>query len=113
MFHKQPPFSKLVLTPEPPVHRLLHDNSDKVRFEEVEARQSSFDSAHVFIFDVGHQVYTWIGRQTDVKHRASGLDYAQRYVRDSELPAFTPITRIIEGGEDELFESSLEGWQGW
>jgi len=93
--------------------RLVHNNSDDLKFSEVEPRQSSFDSSHVFIFDVGHQVYTWVGRHATAADRAAGLHYAQLYIKQSQLPAFTPITRVVEGGEDELFESSLEGWQGW
>lgn len=93
--------------------RLVHDNSDSLKFNEVEPRQSSFDSSHVFIFDIGHQVYTWVGRNAMGADKAAGLHYAQKYILHSKLPAFTPITRVIEGGEDELFESSLEGWQGW
>ncbi|KAF7723803.1 hypothetical protein EC973_001587 [Apophysomyces ossiformis] len=72
-----------------------------------------FDTKHVFIFDVGHQVYTWIGREASRKERRHGLQYAQDYVKESAKSQFTPICRVIEGAEDELFEASLEGWQGW
>lgn len=73
-----------------------------------------FDTHHVFVFDVGHQVYTWIGHKASRKERKHGLQYAQDYVKEcSGRSAFTPICQVIEGGEDDLFESSLEGWQGW
>jgi gelsolin len=73
-----------------------------------------FDTHDVFVFDVGHQVYTWIGRKASRKERKLGLQYAQDYVKGCEgRSAFTPICQVVEGGEDELFESSLEGWQGW
>ncbi|PHZ16023.1 actin depolymerizing protein, partial [Rhizopus microsporus ATCC 52813] len=72
-----------------------------------------FESEHVFIFDVGHQVYTWIGKQASRKERRHGLQYAQDYVKSTNRSSFTPICQIVEGGEDELFEANLEGWQGW
>ncbi|KAL0093689.1 hypothetical protein F4703DRAFT_1731243, partial [Phycomyces blakesleeanus] len=72
-----------------------------------------FDSQHVYVFDVGHQVYTWIGKQAGRKERKRGLQYAQDYIKHSGKSPFTPICRVMEGAEDELFESSLEGWQGW
>lgn len=72
-----------------------------------------FDTNHVFVFDVGHQVYTWIGSHASRKERRAGLQYAQQYIKDAGKSAFTPICQVIQGGEDELFESSLEGWQGW
>ncbi|KAI7868155.1 hypothetical protein BDF14DRAFT_1725211 [Spinellus fusiger] len=72
-----------------------------------------FDSQHVYIFDVGHQVYAWIGREAGRRERKYGLHYAQDYVKQSGKSPFTPLCRMMEGAEDELFESSLEGWQGW
>ncbi|KAI8638461.1 hypothetical protein BD408DRAFT_453620 [Parasitella parasitica] len=73
-----------------------------------------FDTNDVFVFDVGHQVYTWIGRKASRKERKHGLEYAQNYVKGCPgRSAFTPICQVVEGGEDELFEASLEGWQGW
>lgn len=76
-------------------------------------RKEMFESDHVFIFDVGHQVYTWIGKHASRKERKHGLRYAQDYVKSTGRSSFTPICQIIEGGEDELFEANLEGWQGW
>ncbi|KAI8990918.1 hypothetical protein BDF20DRAFT_810651, partial [Mycotypha africana] len=73
-----------------------------------------FDTNDVFVFDVGHQVYTWIGRNASRKEKKHGLEYAQNYIKSREgRSAFTPICQVVEGGEDDLFESSLEGWQGW
>ncbi|GAN11125.1 gelsolin-like protein 2-like isoform X3 [Mucor ambiguus] len=73
-----------------------------------------FDTNDVFVFDVGHQVYTWIGHKASRKERRHGLEYAQKYVKECPgRSAFTPICQVVEGGEDELFEASLEGWQGW
>ncbi|KAI7882035.1 actin depolymerizing protein [Lichtheimia hyalospora FSU 10163] len=88
----------------------------KLKFElvaEDKINKEMFDTNHVYIFDVGHQVYTWIGHEAGRRERRAGLQYAQDYVKDSGRSAFTPICKIVEGGEDELFESSLEGWQGW
>lgn len=72
-----------------------------------------FESKHVYIFDIGHQVYTWIGSEAHRKERRAGLQYAQDYIKHSGKSPFTPICKVVEGAEDELFESSLEGWQGW
>ncbi|KAI8369026.1 hypothetical protein BD560DRAFT_398400 [Blakeslea trispora] len=73
-----------------------------------------FDTHGVFIFDVGHQIYTWIGRKASRRERRHGLEYAQKYVKEcADRSSFTPICQVVEGGEDELFESNLEGWQGW
>ena len=88
----------------------------KLKFEliaEGEITKSMFDSNYVYIFDVGHQVYAWFGSEAGRRERRAGLQYAQDYVKDTERSAFTPICKIVEGGEDELFESSMADWQGW
>lgn len=87
-----------------------------LKFEQVAEGTISkdmFDTNYVYVFDVGHQVYTWIGHEAGRKERKAGLQYAQDYIKESGKSPFTPICRIIEGAEDELFEASLEGWQGW
>ncbi|KAI9252677.1 hypothetical protein BY458DRAFT_522736 [Sporodiniella umbellata] len=87
-----------------------------LKFEVVAEEKVSkemFDTEHVFVFDVGHQVYAWIGKHASRKERKHGLEYAQKYVQSSGRSSYIPICQIIEGGEDELFEASLEGWQGW
>lgn len=76
-------------------------------------RPEMFETDHVFVFDVGHQVYTWIGRKASRKERKQGLQYAQEYIKSEGRSPFTPICQVVQGGEDELFQSSLEGWQGW
>ncbi|KAI9321232.1 hypothetical protein BX666DRAFT_1899928 [Dichotomocladium elegans] len=88
----------------------------KLKFElvaEDKITKDMFDTKYVYIFDVGHQVYTWIGRDAGRRETRAGLEYAQNYVKENGRSQFTPICKIVEGGEDELFESSLEGWQGW
>lgn len=72
-----------------------------------------FDSKDVFILDVSHEIFVWVGRDASRKERRHGLQYAQDYLKESGLPPFTPICTLLEGGEDELFEAQLEGWQGW
>lgn len=92
---------------------LLHK---KLHFElvaEGTIRKDMFESEYVYVFDVGHQIYTWIGREAGRKERRAGLQYAQDYAKDANKSPFIPICRVIQGAEDELFESSLEGWQGW
>ncbi|KAI8983802.1 hypothetical protein BDB01DRAFT_850457 [Pilobolus umbonatus] len=108
---------------EASVKRLLRLSSSgpfglgKLSFDlvaEGEIRKDMFDTHDVFVFDIGHQVYTWIGRKASRKERKHGLEYAQDYIRNCpDRSPFTPICQLVEGGEDELFESNLEGWKGW
>ncbi|RUS19790.1 severin [Endogone sp. FLAS-F59071] len=87
-----------------------------LHFEEVAEGKitgDQFDTHGVFVLDVGHQVFAWIGAKADLKEKKVGLQYAQEYLQKHSRPAFTPITRVPEGAEDDLFESVLDSWKGW
>ncbi|CAG8513826.1 5222_t:CDS:10 [Paraglomus brasilianum] len=89
----------------------VSDASGELKFtEEAQGRinKSMFDSNDAFVFDAGHEVFVWVGSKATVKERRFALQYAQHYIKQYHRPPYTPITRVIEGGENETFEKSLE-----
>lgn len=91
------------------------------------------DSSDVFVFDVGFEVFVWyaalfvlqtvfffcfyllfaqfysrIGKGASKLEKRSALQYAQDYLIAYKKPLATPISRILEGGENEVFESSFD-----
>lgn len=66
--------------------------------------RTALDSNDVFIFDTGFHVYAWIGKDASKAERKRGLQYAQYYIQKARKPVYTPVTRILEGGENEVFE---------
>ena len=64
--------------------------------------------ALVLISIVLLSVFVWVGSKATVKERRFALQYAQDYIKQYNRPPYTPITRVIEGGENEIFEKSLE-----
>ncbi|CAO3591404.1 unnamed protein product [Absidia cylindrospora] len=100
-------------------HRLLRLHAGmlgKLKLDTVaqgKINKGMFDSKDVFILDVSHEIFVWVGSEASRKERRYGLQYAQDYLKESGLSPFTPICQLQEGAEDELFEAQLEGWQGW
>jgi len=66
------------------------------------------DSNDVFIFDVGFQVYAWVGKGASKLERRTALQFAQDYLIAYNKLLQTPISRILEGGENEVFEVSFD-----
>lgn len=62
----------------------------------------------VFIFDTVGEVYVWIGKGASAGEKSKGLSIAQNYLTKAGKPAWTPISRILEGGENETFEANFE-----
>lgn len=65
-------------------------------------------SDDVFIFDCGAEVYVWIGSGASAGEKAKGLHFAQDYLAKNGKPLWTPISRILEGGENESFETHFD-----
>lgn len=90
----------------------LHEHADgKFVFTEVASghfNKGMLDSNDVFILDLGHEVYVWVGKGSSPKERRHGILYAQQYLIDFNRPKALPIHRILEGGENEVFETAFK-----
>jgi gelsolin len=90
----------------------LSDASGKLTMTEVATgtiKKNMLDTNDVFILDNGAEVFAWIGRKTTKAERKGALQYAQDYLAKFNRPFYLPISRILEGGENEVFEASFDG----
>jgi gelsolin len=89
----------------------LSDASGKMEFKEVgrgaQVKRRLLDSNDVFILDTGAEVFAWIGRGASADEKKKALGFAQTYLKDYNRPSFLPIARILEGGENEVFEAAF------
>jgi len=87
----------------------LSDASGSMVFKEVGSgagvKRTMLKSEDVFIFDVGSEVFAWIGKGASVAERSKSMQFAQDYLTKNNRPAYLPISRVLEGGENEVFES--------
>jgi len=89
----------------------LSDASGALQITEVakgRVLRSQFNSADVFIFDSGYEIFAWIGKGASTQERSKALSHAQDYLVKSGRPAYLPVTRVIEGGENESFNAALD-----
>jgi len=88
----------------------LSDASGKMEFKEVgrgaTVKRRLLDSNDVFILDTGAEVFAWIGKGASPEEKKKALGFAQTYLKDFNRPSFLPIARILEGGENEVFEAA-------
>lgn len=71
--------------------------------------KSKLDTKDVFILDVGNEIFVWVGLKASVNERKMAMGTAQKYIQDKGLPNWLPISRILEGGENEVFLTYLGG----
>ncbi|KAF9187502.1 hypothetical protein BGZ51_001116 [Haplosporangium sp. Z 767] len=65
------------------------------------------DSNDVFILDVQHEVFVWVGSNANKEEHRLGLQYAQEYLKKEGLPSHTPISKILEDGDHTMFDNAL------
>jgi len=87
----------------------LSDATGTMVFKEIGSgpsiKYSSLLSDDVFIYDVGAEVFVWIGKGASVDEKKKAMQYAQDYLKKNTRPLFLPITRILEGAENGVFKA--------
>lgn len=95
------------------VKRLFHlsDASGKMEFKEIatgaQVKRNLLKSEDVFVLDTGAEVFAWIGKGASTDEKKYAMKYAQEYLKKYSRPAYLPISRILEGGENEIFENAF------
>jgi gelsolin len=88
----------------------LSDASGKMEFTEVatgaKVKRNLLDSNDVFILDTGAEVFAWVGKKASADEKKKALGFAQDYLTKNNKPAYIPVARILEGGENEVFEAA-------
>ncbi|KAI8613954.1 hypothetical protein BC830DRAFT_1129705 [Chytriomyces sp. MP71] len=70
-------------------------------------RRGLLDSKDVFVVDAGEHVFVWIGKGSDEGERKVAMKFAQDYLHAHNRPLTLPITRVVEGVEDQSAEFKL------
>jgi len=89
----------------------LSDATGDLKLTEISkgsAKRSSLKTEDVFILDIGHTVYSWIGKGTTKKERANAIKYATDYLKKQGKPAYTPVVRVLEGAEPAAFFKNFD-----
>ena len=71
--------------------------------------KSKLDTNDVFILDVGNEVFVWVGKKASAQEKQMAMASAQKFLAERNRPALLPISRILEGGENEVFITYLSG----
>jgi len=89
----------------------LSDATGKMVFTEVAVgkavKRACLKSEDVFILDIGSEVFAWIGKGASPDEKRKALGFAQDYLQKYNRPSFIPISKILEGGENPVFEGAF------
>ncbi|EGD76027.1 hypothetical protein PTSG_11636 [Salpingoeca rosetta] len=90
----------------------LSDSGGSLQMNEVakgdDIRRDMLNTKDVFILDDGYEIMVWVGLEASMEERRQALNRAAEYLKSNGKPMTTPISKIYEGGENELFEAAFE-----
>jgi hypothetical protein len=88
----------------------VSDKSGALKRTEVSrgsARKNQLNTNEVFLLDVGHTVYCWIGKGASAQERANGIKFGTDYLKEGNRPDHTPVVRVLEAAEPRGFLQEL------
>jgi len=83
----------------------LSDSSGALNIEQVTFSRASMNGSDVFLIDVGSEVFVWIGKASSEREKQSAMHYGQQYLKQHNLPNWLPLSRVLEGAENEILLS--------
>jgi len=89
--------------------KVLFEVSDKTgklvrtKVAENAVKKSMLKTDEVFLLDIGHTVYCWIGKGASPAERKNGIKMGTDYLTEAGRPIHTPVTRVLEGAEPRGF----------
>lgn len=93
----------------------VSDSTGSLKIEKVGQKplsQTSLNSNDCFILDtVNSGIFSWIGRRATKAEKEEAMRKAEEFLRTKNYPSWTPISRVIEGGEPSTFKQFFAGWR--
>jgi len=90
----------------------LSDASGKLEFTEIAKgkaiKRNMLDPNDVWIMDTGAEVFAWIGKGASADEKKKAMHYAQDYLTKFNRPLYLPIARVLQGGENDVFEAAFQ-----
>lgn len=90
----------------------LSDASGQIQFKEEATGKIYYkmlDTNDVFVLDIGSSVFVWMGKNATAQEKKLGIQYAVDYLKKYNRPLHTPVSRVLEGGENQVFHDALDG----
>jgi len=97
-------------TPQPFDKKLFRLSDETGKMQMIEVKNftiKSLDSKDAFIFDAGFEVFAWVGKGASKDEKSKALGYATDYLFKNDRPKELPVSRIIEGAENDVFVNAF------
>ncbi|KAG6520950.1 hypothetical protein ZIOFF_018015 [Zingiber officinale] len=90
--------------------RLYSINDGELNLEECVLSKSILESNKCYLLDYGAEIFTWVGRMTQVEERKAASKAAEDFIVSENRPKTARITQVVQGYETHSFKSNFESW---
>ncbi|KAI5700119.1 hypothetical protein M8J75_014530 [Diaphorina citri] len=93
----------------------ISDASGNVKselIEQIPLAQKSLNQGDTFILDtVTSGIYVWIGKDSTTAEKVEGLKRGQAFLTNNNYPAWTKLSRVVQGAEPSAFRQYFADWR--
>ena len=82
----------------PTMYRVREEDSH-LKITQVPPVQKSLDSDDVFLLDIGHTVYIWVGKDASKREKSQAMVVVQTHLKNFQREQSTKVSRVLEGQE--------------
>jgi len=90
----------------------VSDASGKLEFEKIAEgaaiKRSMVTSDDCFIYYTGYELFVYVGLKASEQERTKVFGIAMNFIKQEGLPEHIPVHRMLEGGENEIFEEAFQ-----
>jgi hypothetical protein len=92
----------------------LSDAGGKLEVKEIAERplkKEMLDTNDAYILHTGSGgIFAWCGKGATKAEKISAMEQGEKFIVDHKLPAWTPMARLVEGGETPIFKQNFAAW---
>lgn len=93
----------------------VSDDSGKVKtevIEQVPLGQKSLTPGDTYILDtVTSGIFVWVGKDSSTAEKVEGLKRGQAFLANNNYPAWTKLSRVVQGSEPTAFRQYFTEWR--
>lgn len=94
----------------------VSDESGELEVTEVERdggklKRDMLDTKDAFILDADTEIFVWIGKGATAEEKKKSMTFGNDYLTKNSRPAWTPLTRVVEGAEASSFKGHFQVWE--
>lgn len=80
----------------------VHEEESRISLDKVAPEKSNLDPGDVFLLDIGHTVYIWVGKGASPREKSQSMVLVQTHLKNFKREKNTKVARVLQGQEERV-----------